>query len=256
MRFRLFWIITILVYLLPSIAVGQDVVQKDAQALSALTGSIAAMSAPGTIIQDSVVEGTIEMGDGTIGTVVFENKGSSTVRREINLPNRQAISVVNQGVGYSVINGVRQDLPLWVTNFDGPDFIPVLSRISDFGSARTNTVYVGLEDIPSGPAYHVRLSAVPITKDPLEAEALDLMSEFHVYIDAKTNLVAKTQGFIFSPETLSNRTAVDTFYGDYRQVGGILVPYRILRSIMGQKLSDVVITKVSLNTGLLDSQFQ
>ncbi|MFN8007241.1 MAG: hypothetical protein U0V70_09505 [Terriglobia bacterium] len=248
--------ISILICCVPNTVMAQKVVQKDAQAVSVLTDSMSAMTVPGTTIQDAVLQGTIEMADGTVGTIVFENKGPNNVRREINLPNQQIISVSEQGVGYSVIDGKREPSPLWMTAFDGPDYVPALSRIASFAGSQTKVVYLGQEVVSGSPAFHVRLSADTGTADPLEAQALELMSELHVYIDVKTKLVSRTQSFIFSPETVSNRTAVDTYYANYQQVGGIMVPFRVMRSIMGQKMSDMVITKVNINTGLLDSQFQ
>jgi outer membrane lipoprotein-sorting protein len=234
----------------------QQTNRKDGRALSVLAEALAAMLAPGAVIQDAVVQASIELPDGTTGSLVLESKGSGSIRRELMTPSGQTSYVVSQGRGYYVVDGEKRELPLWTTAFEGPQHIPVLSRASQFGRDEIKLIYVGLEDVAGRPTHHVRLSVVPDETGSLAAQALDLMSELHVFVDQATRLITKTQGFIFSPETLSNRTQVDTLYSDYRRVGGALVPYRITASIMGRKLSDVTVTNVSFNTGLLDSRFE
>jgi hypothetical protein len=95
---------------------------------------------------------------------------------------------------------------------------------------------------------------LPTDSTPPDIE--DLTSEVHIWIDQTSSLVLKIRTFDFSPETPQNRTPVDTFYGNYQQVGTSLVPFRLARYIAGQKDSDIVFTSVSLTASNPDSDFQ
>lgn len=256
MRYRFIsWLsATLLVFAHPLAA--QLGVRKDAQALAVLADAFSVMLTPGTTIQDAVVQGSIEMGDGAVGSVTLESKGTDSIRREVTSSSDQMTYVARQGLGYRIINGDKTSLPLWVTAFQGPEHIPALSRIADFPLAQVKVVYLGLEEVADQTAHHIRLSVVGSTTDDLAAQTVELMSEFHVYVNTKSKLIEKTETFIFSPETASNRTKVDTYYSDYRRVGSVLVPYRISQFIMGQKLSDITVTSVTLNTGVPDTRFE
>src|SRR5207249_3003952 len=103
-------------------------------------------------------------------------------------------------------------------------------------------------------AHHLRLSMLPTDSTPPEME--DLMSEIHVWIDQSSSLVLKIRTFDFSPETPQNRTPVDTLFGNYQQVSGAMIPFRLVRYIAGQKDSDIVFTNISLNASNPDSDFE
>ena len=66
-------------------------------------------------------------------------------------PPRQTTYVINQGKGYSLAEGKKQELPLWVTAYQGLDTIPVLSRMGDYLSTRTNLRHVGQETVAGRP---------------------------------------------------------------------------------------------------------
>ncbi len=232
----------------------QQAPQRDPQALAILTQSQAAMASSLAAIQDALAQGTIAFADGRTGTLTIKSKGSDRLRHEVNVDGRQTVVVTNRGKGHTILGGVRRPLPLWVAAYQRPDHIPALSRLSDFVQPNAKIAYLGLVEVAGRPAHHIRLSASPTDGTPAEIE--EIISEFHVFVDAQSGLLVKTMGYDFSPEIIENRTPVETYYTDYRSLGGLLIPYHLSRHVRGQKFYEITLTNVALNVGLADTEFE
>lgn len=244
----------------------QQPAQHDPQAAIILNQSYKAMgmvppvagmvwtTSSGAPLQDSVATGTITFEDGTSGTIVVKSRGGSQLRNEVTRNGKQFTNVVGAGSGNRQQDGQKVDLPAWVSQYQRPEHIPAFSRMADFVLANTVVAYIGLEDVAGRKAQHLRFSSLPTDGTPPEVE--ELLSEFHVFVDAQSMLVSKTRGYLFSPEIIENRIPVENYYADYRLASGILVPYHITRYVSGTKYSEITFASVSINVGLADSDFQ
>jgi hypothetical protein len=252
---RLFYptFLLLLAPLVSSHVLAQQAPQRDAQAVALLAQSQAVVGAAAGA-QDSYAEGTFTRSDGTQGTIVIKTKGLSMLRHEITVNGQQSSHVVNQGKGYAVRGGKKGDLPLWMTLYQRAEHIPALSLLTEFQSPNFKVSYVGVEDVAGRPAHHIRLWALPTDDTPARVE--EIISEFHLFVDAQTLLVVKTRTYDFSPEAIENRTAVDTYYADYRPVAGLLIPFHVTRYLTKQTYTEIIFSTVRLNVGLSDSEFQ
>ena len=232
----------------------QQAPQRDPQAVAVALQSYSLMASAAPYVQDAVAEGQMQWADGTSGKIVFKGKGRDRLRHEITRPSGELTYVISQGKGFSLRDGKREQLPLWVTAYQRPAFIPAFFRLVDYARPETKLTYLGAVEVAGRPAHHIRISALP--KDGTPPEIEELISEYHVFIDFQTLLPVKTITFDFSPEIIENRTPVETYFSDFRSVGGLLIPYRITRYIWGQKDSDITLTNVRLNVGLSDGDFQ
>lgn len=205
-------------------------------------------------VQDVVVEGKVDWADGSTGTITIKAKGRDRLRHEVALPNGFITYAIGEGKGFSLRDGKRQQLPLWVTAYQRLEFIPFLSRLADYNRSDTKVTYLGTEEVDGRRAHHIRLSALPKEGSPAEIE--ELISEFHAFVDTQSLLVVKTQGFLFSPEAIENRSPVETYFSDFRVVNGLLIPHRFVRFISGQKDAEITLTSVRFNLGLSDSEFE
>jgi hypothetical protein len=226
--------------------------QRDSQALSVVSQSLSSMGASG--IQDSVSTGTITLWDGTSGTITMKTRGVGVSRSDLSIGSNQITTVTNNGAGYVLQGGTKSNLPIWVAKYSRAQHIPQLSRMAEYAQPNTNVTYVGLETVAGASAHHIRISSLPTDDTPADLE--DLISEFHVFVDASTMLPVKTLSFDLSPQAMQNREPIETYYSDYRQVGGILVPFHMTRYLKGQKQADIVFSSVQLNMGLAMSDFQ
>lgn len=236
-------------------AAQQPPVNKDAQALSVLQQSLTTMNSAAGVLLDSIAQGTITFNDGTSASISIKSRGTDKLHHDISFPTTQLSYVINGGSGYRVQDGVKEVLPLHVTAYQRVEYIPALSRIVECTNFNTNVVYVGLETLASGQAHHIKLTNVASNPKFATAEALN--SEFHAFVDPNTSLVVKTTSFIFSPTAIENRFPVDSYYSDYRNINGVLVPFHMTRFVSGQKYSDLQLSIVQIDTGLnSDSDFQ
>jgi len=234
----------------------QSTPQRDAEGFAVLEQSMAAASfAPtgATGANGTLARGSISWADGRSGSITIESKGAS-LRHEISLPGQQIVHVISAGQGYSILDGNRTPLPLWITKYQRSEHIPALSRIADYTQPNTNIAYLGVQDVNGNPAHHIRLSSLPMDSTPQDLE--DRISEFHVYIDVNSSLVLKTLGFLFSPEAMENRSTLETYYSDYRRVGSFLVPFHMSRFLSGHKYCEITFTSVDTAVTVPDSDFQ
>ena len=226
---------------------------KDAQALTILAQAQSQLGAAGSI-QDSQAEGTITLPGGRTGSIVLKSKGAS-LRHETTVDGDTTVSVVANGRGRTTHQGKQRKLPDWVTAYQRSLHIPALSRIVDAVRANSNLTYLGLEDVGGSPAHRIKLTSLPSNPgDSPEVEAI--ISEFQVFLDAKTLLPVKTITYDFAPDIIENRSTVETYYSDFRVVQGIVVPFRITRMVNAQKQMEIVLNNIRFNVGLSDVDFQ
>lgn len=225
--------------------------RRDAQALAILAQAQSQVAA--TPAQDSVAEGTITWGDGRSGTIRLKTKGTSRFRYETTVSSLTTVYVVNGRRGQVDSDGTRHKAPLWVTAYQKPQHIPVLSRLGDFQKANMNVDLVGTVDVNGRPAYQIRFTALPTDNTPPEIE--EMISDYTVFLDSQSLLPVKTLSYDYSPEIIQNRTLVETYFSDYRFVDGVPVAHRVTRFIRGEKVMETVLSDVRLNVGLSDAEF-
>jgi len=247
---------SVLLLLVSALAQQTTTVKRDAQALAILTKAIAVATTQNAVAlpQDSVAQGTITFVNGTSATLRIEHKGFRDLRQDIVFPDHQVSYVTKGGQGYSLREGKKTSLPLWVTQFHYPEHIPAISQMADFLSPNMNLTYVGVEKVNGLAAYHIVFTLIPTDVTPSNVVAQ--ISEFHAFVDVQTYLVTKTQSNIFSPEAIENRSPAEMYYSDYRSINGLLVPFQISRYISGEKYCDITFSTVTINVGLTDTDFQ
>ena len=226
-------------------------VSRDESALALIQQSLSVMGVPVSQDFGTIAKGTVTDQDGNVSSLTIETLGTGKARHDLG---SDLTSVVNGGNGFLVMNGKRSKLPVWMTRFSRPEHLPSLSLMADYSDPNLQVQYIGLENVNGKPAHHLRLSMLPT--DGLPVQLADLISEFHVFIDSASMLVVKTRTFDFSPYSPQNRTPVETFFSDYRQQDGALVPFHLVRYLVNQKDSETTFTSISLNASVPDSDFQ
>ena len=255
MKYSAIYAFSFLLLLIPALA-QQTTVNRDPQALVILAKALAVATTQNAVSlpQDSVAQGTITFVNGTSATLRIEHKGFRNLRQDIVFPDHQISYVTKGGQGYSVREGKKTSLPLWVTQFHYPEHIPAISQMADFLLPNMNLTYLGQVKVNGLPAYHIMFTIVPTDGTPSDVVAQ--ISEFHVFVDVQTFLVTKAQSYIFSPEAIENRSLAEMYYSDYRSINGLLVPFQVSRYISGEKYCDITFSSVTTNVGLTDTDFQ
>jgi len=185
-------------------------------------------------------------------TIVIKTLGPRLFRQDQTGTSGVETWVVNNGIGFRSRANQREDLSSHVTRYFRPDHLPASSCAPDLN--RFDVTFEGLQQVLNKPTYHLRLVAKPTNPRTKSVEAI--LSEYHLYIDQQTFLVLKTSTFVFSPNIIQNRSTWETFYGDYRKVGGVLVPFHIENYLSGQKLRDITFSDVQVGVSLSNADFE
>src|SRR5207249_8580472 len=73
---------------------------RDPQAIALLEQSLAAMGAGAGPVQDTSLDGQIQLVDGKSGVIKIQTKGMDRLRYEVNFPGQRITNVVNRGKGH------------------------------------------------------------------------------------------------------------------------------------------------------------
>jgi hypothetical protein len=95
-----------------------------------------------------------------------------------------------------------ESLKRW-TEFEGP--------LVDYRKRGRRVEYVGKEAVESGAAYHIKLT-------------MENKDVWHVYIDSESYLETMRR---YSQSFQGSMTEVTTYFGDYREVDGVMLPFEI-----------------------------
>lgn len=249
--------VVIVVLLCPLVVLGQSspnapgTVTRDPQAVTLLAQCAATMGA--SLIQDTYAEGSMVSAKypNATGAIISESKGLN-VRNDIADASGSSTYVVNAGGASSTANGKTTKLPYQAGAYPRPDYVPALACAIDLARPYMSVSYMGVEQVNGRPAYHIQFNAT-LASDEDNSEKL--ISEFHVYLDQQTLLVVKTQSWAFAPDNFTNRSTWETYYDNYQNVNGVLMPFHVSQYLAGMKVQDITFTSVRVNVGVSDSQF-
>ncbi len=255
---KLNFISLVCVLMLPGAILAQQQASalRDPKAISLLQQCSAAMGSPAV---DSTVisSGTVVPAHPTDSAtpLVLKSKGGSSTRWELTRPTGQETAVLYEGHGKTRHNAGETSLPTWQTRYARQEHFPALLCLLEAQRPNMDVSYVGLEDVGGTSAHHIRVSAGAPGKTKAADSAERIISDFHIFLDARSFTVVKTMRYIFSPEAIENRSVFETYYTNYKLVAGILMPFTITNYLGGQKVQDVTFDKIQLNSAIQDSEF-
>jgi hypothetical protein len=228
---------------------------SDPKAAALAAKSIAAM-AGGNAVSDVTLSGSVTSSDGSdeqSGTATFLAKGIGESRVDLNLSNgtRTDIQAVPNGLP---MGAWSRDGRAWShysqhNSWTGANwFFPALTSL---GSSNRSTVllYVGQEQREGISVEHLRSCRASV---PRFAQQL---SQMDFYLNSASLLPIAVAFSVHPDNNVSINIPVEVNYSDYRPSNGILVPMHIQRYMQGSLVLDVVVTAVSINSGLPDSDF-
>jgi len=237
----------------------QFVVVKDPQAVTVTQTALAAMG--GTLAlssyQDSQASGTVTIyggGSSTTFPVTLKCKGTRETRAELQKPNGSNVRIVNQGQGaIQRADGTVVHLAMNNTIAERVNHIPLLSILGEYQNGNISVLYEGTAQVNGGTASVIAVSLVPTT-DPADGPLFASMTKTLFYINQVTGLIDKIQSTNYD-EKSSNAQTVVVYLSNYQTVSGISVPFHQTTYSDGNLYSDLVLSNVSFNVGLSDSDF-
>jgi hypothetical protein len=208
------------------------------------------MGAPSTVPDIYAVGKFISANsDSTSTGFVLESKGTDRLRTEFDFHDGAQIFVINSGHGYSLIAGKKKNLAAHSTSYFRPEHLSAFACSIDLARPNVGVSYVALENLGTSTVHHLVFRAA--SPDPLEL----LISEFHVYLDSQTYRIVKTATWVFAPDAIENRSLWETYYQNYQQINGMLVPMGITHFLAGTKFDDWTFESVRTDVPISDGEF-
>src|SRR5882762_5197587 len=205
-----------------------------------------------------VIEGQLTDASG-MRPLRMQVKGKDKIRYELGLTPRQTVSIYSAGAGWTGSNANVKPFPPHAA-VRRPMELPFLDVIDELGDPRLTARYLGPKVIGQTNVHHLVLRL----RDPVpRAQRFlnrPLDEEVEFFIDVTTNLIVRSQRMQAADNSMDFRVPSVLDFSDYRQVGGLMIPFRIVSTIgtpysgMGQ--STLVLQSVVVNQGIPDSVFQ
>jgi len=236
-------------------------ITRDPQAIAVAQAAFTAMGGPSAFVgyQDSVALGTLTIYAG--GTPVphsirMKSKGTHETRVETQMPTGTNTRIMNQGqAAIQKPDGTVQVLAS--NNLVGARVahVPLLSLLSEYQNSNISLTYQGTAQVNGHTTSVIAVSYVPST-DPTAGQFFAAVTKTLFYVDQATGLVDKIQyeNYEEGNSQQYHRTIEDYFDG-YQMVNGIAVPFHQSTYAVGKLEADLILTSVTFNVGLSDSDF-
>jgi hypothetical protein len=226
---------------------------QDPQAVTVLQQSVVAMGT--TVPSDSTATGRITTLAGSLtenGTITILTRGTDQTSEQIQTPHGSTV-VYSQGQASGVAGSTPTPLPMErAVTSQCPQF-PLVLVIGALNNADTSYKYFGLETLDVGSVHHIQIWNSFASTPKLQAMAKFSVKD--IWIDAKSGLPQKISYTQRDGGGATPGIAIEVFFSDYRNVGGVLYPFSIQESMNGTPWATITIQSVILNTGLTDSNF-
>ncbi len=233
---------------------------KDPQAVAVAQAAFTAMGGAQAIAgyQDSLASGTVTIsaaGNQVSYPITMKSKGLRETRVELQMPKGTNVRIVNQGQG-AILRPDGSVKTLYSNNTfsEYVNHVPLLSVLADYASGNVNLIYKGVARVQGQPEDIIEVDFVP-NLDPVQGPLFASMSRILYFVNQSTRLVDKTQRSAFAEGDMNSTFTEEVYFADYRSVNGLLVPFHQTVFIDSSLDSDTTFTSVSLNVGLLDSDF-
>ncbi len=106
-----------------------------------------------------------------------------------------------------------------------------LDKFSNWKDYYSSIKCTGIENVEGKPCYILKMT----TKEGMEITS---------YVDKSSGLIVKTSATMESP---MGKIATESFLSDYRDVGGVKMPFNTTTKVMGQEIS-IVFSTIKINT--------
>ena len=237
----------------PTTTAPQPTIQRDPQALSLLSRSLAAMT-KGVAIQDIklVAQVTRTAGSETdTGSSVLEAAAYDKSKTSFGFTSGQRGETRNGTGGvWSAADVQNRAIPLHNSWTTAAWFAPALVVQTWIQDSSFSLTYVALENRDGTQVHHVHAT------HSVSADAqIATLSTTDLYLDPQT-LLPVALAFNTHPDNdLGLNLPVEVTFASYQASGGILAPSRIQSFLQNSLLLDISVTATSANAGLPSSEF-
>jgi predicted Zn-dependent peptidase len=144
---------------------------------------------------------------------------------------------------------------MWMRTPQGTQDMPASQRAELEGGFFRDTI--NLLRNAENPAYTVQaLGPSEVDGKPAEAVAVSDPArklQLRLWVDPKTNLLVKKT---YVAALMGAPGEIEEIYSDYREAGGLKLPFKILLNRSGKKFGEQTITEIKINPGVAESAYK
>ncbi|MCI0535401.1 MAG: hypothetical protein L0Z50_09235 [Verrucomicrobiales bacterium] len=250
LRFTLPLAISIVV----TLTAAQGPPQRDPQALALLQQSFVTMG--GTVPTDLKAIGriTIEAGGSTeTGTIRLLARGLDQTAEETDIGGSLKNVTFSRGFAKHREREADKQASLELAVTSQSASLPLQIIAAALSDPETAFEYVGVEKISGAEVHHIRFWKTFDSKPKLQH--LAEFSRRDIWVLAASGLPTQLSYVQRDAAGAADRFRYDVTYSDFRNVGGILQPFRIQNSLNGTPWATIEIDEVTLHNGLAESDF-
>jgi hypothetical protein len=195
--------------------------------------------------------------DTASGTVTLKALGTSNSRMDLSLSDgtfseiRTAQTGTPQGQ-WLAASGSYNNVAAHNCMTDAAWFFPSLSVLSQLSNPNLVATYIGQETKVGVGVYHLRLSIQSPT-DP--TGLLQQLSAEDVYLSASTYLPVALVFQTHPDNDALTNVLVEIDFSNYQSINGVLIPFRVQKSLNGSLFLDITVQSAVVNSGLAQSVF-
>jgi len=240
-----------------TLAASKYAITQDPQAVAVAQAAFTAMGGAQAIAgyQDSLASGTVTIsaGGNPVSYPITKSKGLRETRVELQMPKGTNVRIVNQGQG-AILRPDGSVKTLYSNNtfYEHVNHVPLLSVLAEYANGNVNLLYKGVQQVQGQPEDVIEVDFVP---NLANGQTFASMSRALFFVNQVTRLVDKTQSTPFYEGDTKNTFTEEVYFTDYRSVNGLMLPFHQTVFTDGKLDSDITFTSVTLNVGLLDSEF-
>ncbi len=238
----------------PTTTAPQPVAQRDPQALSLLSQSLAAMT-KGRPITDVKLQAQVTRTAGSetdTGSATLEAAAYDKSNTNLALTSGPRAEIRNGSDGvWSGVDAKRHPVPMHNTWTAAAWFAPALVIQSWVQDPSFCLAYAGQEDREGAQAHHLRAWRT-VKTDPRIAS----LSAMDLYLDPQTLLPVAVAFNTHPDDDLGVDLPVQVTYAGYQTFSGLVAPSHIQQFLQGSLLLDLSVTVTGANSGLGAGDFQ
>jgi len=186
--------------------------------------------------------GKMTMGGGMEAPFVFEKKRPDKIRIEFIVQGTTGIQAYDGATAWALMPFMGSKDPQKMTEDDTKDMIEQADfdgPLMDYKAKGNSVEYAGKEDVEGTEAHKLKLT-------------LKNGNVRYLFLDPETGLEMKATAMI---KREGVDTSVDSFFGDYKEVNGMIFPFSIEQKIKGQPGPQFSVENVEIDPDLQDSLF-
>ena len=241
----------------PKTTLSQNSVQRDQQAVTILTQTIAAGGGQEvlTSIQDFTETGTVtyDWADQVTGNVTVEGRGLNQLKIEAELSGGTRKAVIDHdGGSLKEADGRTRPILRQSAHDLGSLALPCLPLIAAIQDSSTSLIYDGLVTHNGASVYDIRLQKVYTEQeDPSGIRGKREARDF--YIDPRLFLITAISDRIYFGGPSDKGVLHEILYSNYQSEDGIPTPLTIAETVWSVTGFTMQLSQVKFNSGLTDS---